>query len=131
MICEMKRHRRRPRSLPLRREHVRFIRRRELGMSSATLHTRRPPRSCNARSLLGAETNLRRRGLYRGPVDGAFGPELESALRAYQSRIGLVATGRLDIDTLASLGLLPGQRPPHLSHRRFLPGETVRGEWVR
>jgi peptidoglycan hydrolase-like protein with peptidoglycan-binding domain len=80
--------------------------------------------------LLGVETNLRRRGLYRGPVDGAFGPELESALRAYQSRIGLVTTGRLDMETLASLGLLPGQRPPHSPRRRFLPEDPVRGEWV-
>jgi peptidoglycan hydrolase-like protein with peptidoglycan-binding domain len=80
--------------------------------------------------LLGVETSLRRRGLYRGQVDGAFGPELESALRAYQSRLGLVASGRLDMDTLASLGLLPGQHAPHLPRRRNVPEPPVRGEWV-
>jgi peptidoglycan hydrolase-like protein with peptidoglycan-binding domain len=81
--------------------------------------------------LLGVETNLRRRGLYRAQVDGTFGPELESALRAYQSRLGLVATGRLDMDTLASLGLLPGQHAPHLPRRRSAPEPPVRGEWIR
>jgi peptidoglycan hydrolase-like protein with peptidoglycan-binding domain len=80
--------------------------------------------------LLGVETSLRRRGLYRGQVDGAFGPELESALRAYQSRLGLVATGRLDMDTLASLGLLPGQHPPHLPRRPYATEPPVRGEWI-
>jgi peptidoglycan hydrolase-like protein with peptidoglycan-binding domain len=81
--------------------------------------------------LLDVETSLRRRGLYRGPVDGALGPELESALRSYQSRLGLAATGRLDMDTLASLGLLPGQRAPHLPRRRYAPEPPVRGKWIR
>jgi peptidoglycan hydrolase-like protein with peptidoglycan-binding domain len=80
--------------------------------------------------LLGVETSLRRRGLYRGPVDGAFGPELEAALRAYQSRLGLAASGRLDMDTLASLGLLPGQHPPHLPRQPYATEPPVRGEWI-
>jgi peptidoglycan hydrolase-like protein with peptidoglycan-binding domain len=80
--------------------------------------------------LLGVESSLRRRGLYRGPVDGAFGPELEAGLHAYQSRLGLVATGRLDMDTLASLGLLPGQHPPHLPRRPYATEPPVRGEWI-
>lgn len=88
-----------------------------------------PPR-LQRQVLFGVETNLRRRGLYRGPLDGAFGPELELALRTYQSRIGLIATGRLDMDTLASLGLLPGQTPPHLPRRRYPSEGPVRGEWV-
>ncbi len=80
--------------------------------------------------LLGVETNLRRRGLYRGQVDGVFGPELEYALRTYQSRLGLISTGRLDMDTLASLGLLPGERAPHLPRRRPAAEPPVRGEWI-
>jgi peptidoglycan hydrolase-like protein with peptidoglycan-binding domain len=88
------------------------------------------PAQLQRQVLLGVEVNLRRRELYRGPIDGAFGPELESALRAYQSRIGLVATGRLDMDTLASLGLLPGQRGPRLPPRRYQQEEPVHGEWI-
>jgi peptidoglycan hydrolase-like protein with peptidoglycan-binding domain len=88
------------------------------------------PAQLQRQVLLGVEVNLRRRGLYRGPVDGAFGPELDSALRAYQSRIGLVATGRLDMDTLASLGLLPGQRASHLPRRRYQEEEPIHGEWI-
>jgi peptidoglycan hydrolase-like protein with peptidoglycan-binding domain len=78
--------------------------------------------------ILGAESTLRRRGLYRGPADGAFGPELQSALREYQSRIGITVSGHLDMDTLASLGLLPGRRGRHLP--RDLPEPPVHGEWI-
>jgi peptidoglycan hydrolase-like protein with peptidoglycan-binding domain len=81
--------------------------------------------------LLGVQTKLHRRGLYRGQIDGAFGPELELGLREYQSRVGLEPTGRLDMDTLASLGLLPGQRAPHMPRRRSLAQPPVRGEWIR
>lgn len=51
--------------------------------------------------ILSAEAILARRGLYRGPIDGQLGPDLEFSLRAYQSRVRLPVTGRLDLDTLA------------------------------
>jgi peptidoglycan hydrolase-like protein with peptidoglycan-binding domain len=88
------------------------------------------PPQLQRQMLLGVETNLRRRGLYRGQVDGTFGPELEVALRAYQSRLGLFPSGRLDMDTLASLGLLPGQRAPHSPRWRYPSEQPVRGEWI-
>ena len=81
--------------------------------------------------LLGVQTSLHRRGLFRGQMDGVFGPELELGLREYQSRLGLEPTGRLDMDTLASLGLLPGQHAPHTPRRRALAEPPVRGEWIR
>ncbi len=80
--------------------------------------------------LLGVQTSLRRRGLYRGEIDGVFGPEVEFGLREYQSRLGLEPTGRLDMDTLASLGLLPRQHAPHLPRRRAVAEPPVRGEWI-
>jgi peptidoglycan hydrolase-like protein with peptidoglycan-binding domain len=84
--------------------------------------------------LAKVETSLRRRGLYRGAIDGAYGPELQFALRNYQSRIGLPPTGRLDMETLASLGLLPGQHGPHAPRRwpapRPMEEPPVRGEWI-
>lgn len=41
------------------------------------------------------QRGLVRYGLYRGPVDGIMGPETEKAIRAYQTRIGIRADGRV------------------------------------
>lgn len=65
--------------------------------------------------IVGAQTVLTRRGYYRSGIDGVFGAGTEFALRAYQARFGIVETGRLDTETLASMGLLPGQRAPGLT----------------
>jgi peptidoglycan hydrolase-like protein with peptidoglycan-binding domain len=94
------------------------------------------PPELQQRVILGAQTLLRRRGFYRGQSDGVFGPNLEFSLRAFQSRLGIPPNGRLDLDTLAALGLLPGQygrTPMEIPHRRFVPSEEppVRGEWIR
>ncbi|HYC43941.1 MAG TPA: peptidoglycan-binding domain-containing protein [Burkholderiales bacterium] len=43
-----------------------------------------------------------------GPVDGIAGPRTAQALRSYQQSKGLSATGRLDQETLASLGIDAG-----------------------
>ncbi len=96
---------------------------------------RTAPAQLQRQILLGVETSLRRRGLYRGQMDGVFGPELQLSLRTYQSRVGLPASGNLDMETLASLSLLPGQHgPPGLRRRRVAPGileeAPVRGEWI-
>ena len=88
------------------------------------------PPQLHRQILLGVETSLRRRGLYRGELDGVFGPELEFSLRDYQTRVGLLSTGRLDMDTLASLQLLPGQPGPQRLRRRGTIEPPVRGEWI-
>src|SRR2546428_426651 len=56
--------------------------------------------------VISAQRVLARRGLYRGEIDGLTGPNFEFSLRAYQSRVGLPVTGRLDLETLAALQLL-------------------------
>ena len=82
--------------------------------------------------VLSAQITLARRGLFRNEIDGAYGPALEFSLRAYQSRIGLPTTGRLDLETLAALELLPGANAPVYTPRRRIWREPpVRGEWVR
>src|SRR5580704_13315208 len=82
--------------------------------------------------VLSAETILAGRGLYRGPIDGQFGSDLEFSLRAYQSRAHLPVTGRLDLDTLAALQLLPGANAPvYVPHRRAFQQPPVRGQWIR
>jgi len=56
---------------------------------------------------------------------------LEFSLRAYQARAGIPVTGRLDLDTLAALELLPGaRRPAYAPRRRPFREEPVRGEWI-
>jgi peptidoglycan hydrolase-like protein with peptidoglycan-binding domain len=43
-----------------------------------------------------------------GGVDGIMGPRTQSALRQYQQAHGMPATGRLDQQTVSSLGLSSG-----------------------
>jgi len=81
--------------------------------------------------IVSAQNILARHGLYRGAIDGMTGPNLEFSLRAYQSRVRLPVTGRLDLDTLAALQLLPGGRAPiYRPHRPSSRDEPVRGEWI-
>ena len=83
--------------------------------------------------IVGVQTLLARRGLYRSAIDGVYGAGTAFAVRAFQRRVGIPPTGRLDMETLAALGLLPGQHVPGISAppRRFqryhapLPGQVV------
>ena len=81
-----------------------------------------------------AQIALARRGLYHEEINGVFGPAMEFSLRAYQAPARLPITGRLDLETLAALRLLPQPREPFYdpSHRRMRPppGPPVHGEWV-
>lgn len=78
-----------------------------------------------------AQHILAERGLYRGAIDGMMGPDFEFSLRAYQARVHLPVTGRMDLDTLAALELLPGsRRPVYVPRRRPFGEPPVRGEWV-
>lgn len=81
--------------------------------------------------IISAQNLLARRGLYRGAIDGFAGPDLEFSLRAYQARARLPITGRLDLETLAALELLPGAKGPiYVPRRRHLREAPVRGEWI-
>ena len=48
---------------------------------------------------------LRRRGYYRGPIDGDIGPGSRAAIRAYQYNAHLPITGVIDRPLVRSLGL--------------------------
>ncbi len=52
-----------------------------------------------------AQQHLRSRGYQPGSADGLMGPQTISALRRYQSANGLTVTGKVDSDTLDSLGI--------------------------
>jgi peptidoglycan hydrolase-like protein with peptidoglycan-binding domain len=107
-----------------------------IGVFRGTPYEMAPP-VVQRQVILGAQTLLRRRGFYKGESDGVYGPNLEFSLRAFQSRLGIAPNGLLDMETLAALGLLPGQHgrtPMEMPHRRFRPGDEdqppVRGEWI-
>lgn len=68
------------------------------------------PPEVQRRVIAAAQALLTRRGYYRSGVDGLFGAGTELAIRAYQSDVGLEPSGRLDMETLAELGLLPGRQ---------------------
>jgi peptidoglycan hydrolase-like protein with peptidoglycan-binding domain len=82
-----------------------------------------------------AQRALTQRGIYRHEINGVYGPDLEFSLRAYQARVGLAVTGRLDLGTLAALELLPGANTPVYIPRKSPRGRAaeeppVRGEWI-
>lgn len=88
------------------------------GVFARTPYEQAPP-EVQRRVILDAQRILARHALFKGSVDGNFGPNLEFSLRAYQSGIGLRPTGRLDLETLAALRLLPGMRE---RERIYVPG---------
>jgi peptidoglycan hydrolase-like protein with peptidoglycan-binding domain len=83
--------------------------------------------------IVSAQIALARYGLYREQIDGIYGPAMELSLRAYQARTRLPVTGRLDLETLAALRLLPGPRQPfyhpYRQRMRPPPGPPIRGQW--
>jgi peptidoglycan hydrolase-like protein with peptidoglycan-binding domain len=91
------------------------------------------PLDLQQRVIAGAQIFLARIGYYRSDVDGIYGPGTEFALRAFQSRSGLPPTGRLDMQTLNALRLLPGEHLPSPTRRippRLFPRPVYRGQWV-
>jgi peptidoglycan hydrolase-like protein with peptidoglycan-binding domain len=92
------------------------------------------PASVQRNVIFSAQIGLARRGLYHEQIDGVFRPAMEFSLRAYQARTRLPVTGRLDLETLAALRLLPGARAPVFhpprKHGHPWPNEPIRGEWV-
>lgn len=84
--------------------------------------------------IVSAQIALARRGLYHEEINGVYGPAMESSLRAYQARAKIPTTGRLDLETLAALRLLPRPRQPFYDpsrrHWRYPPGPPIRGELI-
>jgi peptidoglycan hydrolase-like protein with peptidoglycan-binding domain len=103
------------------------------GIFAATPFETAPP-AVQRNILVSAQIALARYGLYREQIDGVYGPAMELSLRAYQARMRLPVTGRLDLETLAALRLLPGPRQPfynpYRQRMRPPPGPPIRGQWV-
>jgi peptidoglycan hydrolase-like protein with peptidoglycan-binding domain len=110
----------------------------EPGPDYSNLFTETPfasaPPDVQRQIIISVQVALMRHGLYRAGIDGVYGPGMNFAVRAYQTRIGLPPSGRLDIQTLASLDLLPrhhrrGPGPfypgPHPPRTRIGPGGEI------
>jgi len=78
-----------------------------------------------------AQARLGRQGFYRGYADGRLSEGFSRAIASYQGVLDLRVTGRLDMETLDSLNLLPARheipRPPVPED---VPGGVYRGIWV-
>jgi peptidoglycan hydrolase-like protein with peptidoglycan-binding domain len=92
------------------------------GLLTGTPYEAAPP-EVQRNILVSAQIALARRGLYRAEIDGVYGSAMELSLRAYQARTRLPVTGKLDLETLAALRLLPRPREPvyHPSRQRMRP----------
>jgi peptidoglycan hydrolase-like protein with peptidoglycan-binding domain len=61
--------------------------------------------SGNTDQVKAVQQALKDQGLDPGPIDGKMGAKTKAALRDYQQKQGLKATGRLDAETAAKLGV--------------------------
>jgi peptidoglycan hydrolase-like protein with peptidoglycan-binding domain len=99
----------------------------------------RAPLEVQRSTLKRAQVRLAREGFYRGAVDGQPGPDTQRAIAAYQRDADLSPSGRLDMDTLTDMNLLPTRRavfPAPASPYEFdeppVVGRRVyRGIWIR
>lgn len=67
------------------------------------------PRVVQEQTIRRAQTLLASRGFYRDAIDGDPGPATEEAILTFQRASRLPLTGRLDLETLSELRLLPGR----------------------
>ena len=94
------------------------------------------PAEVQVRTLRKAQSALARGGYFREPIDGEPGPATEEALLQYQRRRNLVMSGRLDLETLAAMSLLPGgsegpaTRPFTVPKGSRFPSRVLRGIWI-
>jgi hypothetical protein len=69
------------------------------------------PRTVQSEVVRRAQAFMAARRFYRGALDGVAGPATSEAIFLFQDEAELRRTGRLDLDTLAEMRLLPP--PPH------------------
>ena len=93
------------------------------------------PMPLQEQTLRAAQRQLASQGHYRDAIDGDPGPATEEALLSYQRARRLPLTGRLDLETLNSLRLLPGPGSANPVLKPFTAprgsNRTYRGVWVQ
>lgn len=90
------------------------------------------PREVQVGTLRRAQSRLHREGFYDGVADGVPGPATGRAILRYQEDADLKPTGRLDMNTLADMNLLPGRGPVRYYPPPPPPSRRVyRGIWIQ
>ena len=88
------------------------------------------PLEMQQQTLRRAQSLLASRGFYRDIVDGLPGPATEEALLTFQRAARLTMTGRLDLETLTELRLLPNATSALGSAGFRAPQRVYRGIWI-
>lgn len=92
------------------------------------------PPQLQEQTLRAAQRALQAHGLYEGPIDGLPGPGTQDAIVAYQRDAGLQRTGRLDLETLSAMHLMPGPNSANPALKPFTApprnSHAIRGIWV-
>jgi putative chitinase len=60
---------------------------------------------CAGQDVLEAQCSLSDANTYTGNIDGSFGPQMQAAVAAFQTKRGLPKTGMIDSATASALGL--------------------------
>jgi peptidoglycan hydrolase-like protein with peptidoglycan-binding domain len=66
------------------------------------------PLQLSKQQITQLQQKLHQQNLYSGPTDGKWGPEIQAAVESFQKKENLPATGKLDTQTMAKLGLNMG-----------------------
>jgi peptidoglycan hydrolase-like protein with peptidoglycan-binding domain len=64
-------------------------------------------RRLSAAEIRNLQARLGQLGYYRGPVDGVWGPGMQSALQRFQQSSGIQVSGRLNRQSVTAMGLNP------------------------
>ena len=64
--------------------------------------------SMSSDTIRQVQQQLSDKGLYTAQVDGVMGPKTHAALKEFQQKQGMQASGKLDSSTLAALGVSSG-----------------------
>ena len=88
------------------------------------------PLEMQQQTLRRAQSLLASRGFYREIVDGLPGPATEEALLTFQRAARLTMSGRLDLETLTELRLLPNSTSAMGSAGFRAPQRVYRGIWI-
>jgi hypothetical protein len=94
------------------------------------------PRELQRDTIASAQRILQRERVYSGTIDGIPGQMTSEAIFNYQEKFALNRTGRLDMDTIARMNLLPRVVPAPGARPFYNPNQrrdrtVLRGVWVR
>lgn len=81
------------------------------------------PRELQEDTIAAAQRILQRERAYRGEVDGFAGQMTSEALFTYQEKYAMRPTGRLDLDTLTRMNLLPRVVPAQNARPFYNPNQ--------